>query len=87
LSLWFTRVFRTTEVCGFAFTFDRPVERSEELFDRESELETLRRTIKSFAITDVTGFRELGRRHSLKQLPMLCHVFILMLKSSSLSST
>jgi len=40
MSLWFTRVFRTTEVCGFAFTFDRPVERSEELFDRESELET-----------------------------------------------
>ncbi|MEM1608228.1 MAG: ATP-binding protein [Ignisphaera sp.] len=41
--------------------FERPVERPEELFDREKEFEDLRRRVASHAITVVVGVRRVGK--------------------------
>jgi len=46
--------------------FDRPVERPEDLFDREEELEGLRRAIATRAITVVVGFRRVGKTSLIK---------------------
>ena len=46
--------------------FDRPVEKPEELFDREEELGALRRAVNSYAITVVVGFRRVGKTSLIK---------------------
>jgi AAA+ ATPase superfamily predicted ATPase len=46
--------------------FDRPIERPEELFDREEEFEGLRRALTTRAITVVVGFRRVGKTSLVK---------------------
>ncbi len=46
--------------------FERPVERPEELFDREKELENLRRAISSRAMIAVLGARRVGKTSLIK---------------------
>jgi len=46
--------------------FDRPVEKPEELFDREKEFEDLRKAIARYAITIVVGFRRVGKTSLIK---------------------
>jgi hypothetical protein len=49
-------------MCSFTF-FDRPIEKLEELCDREVGFEALRRAVKNFAITVIIGFRRAGKNH------------------------
>ena len=46
--------------------FERPVERPEELFDREEEFEGLRKSVESHAITVVVGVRRVGKTSLVK---------------------
>lgn len=46
--------------------FERPVERPEDLFDREKELNDLKKAISSHAITTVVGIRRVGKTSLIK---------------------
>jgi len=45
---------------------DRPAEKPEELFDREEELEQLRRAVESRRLTLVVGMRRVGKTSVVK---------------------
>ena len=46
--------------------FDRPVEKPEELFDREKEFESLKKAVDRYAMTIVVGFRRVGKTSLIK---------------------
>ncbi|MEM1526298.1 MAG: ATP-binding protein [Ignisphaera sp.] len=46
--------------------FDRPIEKPNELFDREKEFEALKNAISSRAITIVVGVRRVGKTSLVK---------------------